>query len=306
MTLPRTFAGHPFPRVDDAALTCVGMRLDGDATAWIEAATPFTTPHERAHARRFVHAVDAARHLVGRALVRRMLAVDGDFPRTRWGKPVCPPEHATGGRDGDGARNVIDFSISHAGAMVWAAFCRAGRVGIDVEKTRAMTDRPELPDRPDSPGLPGLAGLADRGNRADQADQTTPGELTDVVAQLHPCERDAILALPPADRTAAFYRCWTRKEAVLKALGRGLSLPLNGFQVRTGSIGADWLVSLPCAHTQGQHGAWATLAERHAEVGVKETWTTRDIAAGPDHQCSVAACAPRLPVTVHLVGTDTA
>lgn len=300
MTPPRTFAGHPFPRVDDAALTCVGLRLDGDATAWIEAATPFTTAQERAHARRFVHAVDAARHLVGRALVRRMLVVDGDFPRTRWGKPVCPPEQATGGRDGDGARNVMDFSISHAGAMVWTAFCRGGRVGIDVEKTRGTTDRPELPDRPDSPCLPAQADLTDRADRADR------GYLTDMVAQLHPRERDAILALPPADRTAAFYRCWTRKEAVLKALGRGLSLPLDGFQVRTGATDGDWLVSLPCAHTQGQNGAWATLAERHAGMDVTETWTTRDIAAGPDHQCSVAACAPRLSVAVHLVGTDTA
>ncbi len=271
MTAPRTFSGCRLPRVDDATLVCVGVRLDGDATEWIAAAAPFTTERERAHAGRFVHAVDAARHLVGRAIVRRTLmanrrtlmadrrtlATDLDFPRTRWGKPVCPPRHAEDGQDPDGVPAVIDFSISHAGAMVWAAFCRAGYVGIDVEETRALPD------------LPGLA------------------------AQLHPCERDAIRALPATERAAAFYRCWTRKEAVLKALGRGLSLPLHGFQVHTGAIGADWLVSLPREDAQAGDGA-------------APAWTTRDIDAGPGYQCSVAARAAHLPVAVHPVEDDAA
>lgn len=300
MTPARTFAGPPLPRMDDAGLTCVGIRLDGDATAWIAAATPFTTDSERAHARRFVHAVDAARHLVGRALVRRMLAVDGDFPRTRWGKPVCPPDTEASGRDGDAGRNAVDFSISHAGAMVWAAFCRAGRVGIDVEETRPLRGRGNRSGQASPDNRPGLVDAAEMpGTTGTMGTMGTMGIdiIENMAAQLHPHERDAIRALPASQRRAAFYRCWSRKEAVLKALGRGLSLPLDGFMVRTDAVGADWLVSLPGVAMQ---------EEDHACPASVDAWTTRDIDVGPEHQCSVAASAPRLPMAVHLVGMDMA
>jgi len=45
----------------------------------------------------------------------------------------------------------------------------------------------------------------------------------------HPAERAALLELPAADVQSAFLRCWTRKEAVIKALGEGLSRPLGRF-----------------------------------------------------------------------------
>lgn len=46
-----------------------------------------------------------------------------------------------------------------------------------------------------------------------------------------PKEVDSILSLPIESQTAAFFACWTRKEAYLKARGEGLSIPLNQFDV---------------------------------------------------------------------------
>jgi 4'-phosphopantetheinyl transferase len=52
-----------------------------------------------------------------------------------------------------------------------------------------------------------------------------------VAALLALREREAIRSLPPTQRRAAFFRCWTRKEACLKATGQGLGAPLDSFEV---------------------------------------------------------------------------
>jgi phosphopantetheinyl transferase len=54
-------------------------------------------------------------------------------------------------------------------------------------------------------------------------------------------ESEAYLALDPRDRPLGFFNCWTRKEAFIKALGGGLSYPLDSIRcfARAGRAGED-------------------------------------------------------------------
>jgi 4'-phosphopantetheinyl transferase len=90
----------------------------------------------------------------------------------------------------------IPFNFSHTVGLALVAVAGSGRVGIDAERVR-----PEV-------------------------------EVEDLSRRFFaPAEAAEILALSPDARVAAFFSCWTRKEAFVKALGGGLSVPLNSFQV---------------------------------------------------------------------------
>lgn len=94
-----------------------------------------------------------------------------------------------------------DFNLSHAEDLVVLAVSPDGPVGIDVEAVRNVEDRDAL-----------------------------ARQVMDVA------ELAAFSALPEAKRDGAFFRLWTRKEAMLKAAGTGLSRDPRTLYV---GVGAD-------------------------------------------------------------------
>jgi len=98
--------------------------------------------------------------------------------------------------DGD-----VRFNVSHSGGWALQAVSRGSEVGIDIERVDARFAREQIPER-----------------------------------FFSPCEAGQLRALPVDQQTAAFFRCWTRKEAYIKARGLGLALPLDSFDV---SLGPD-------------------------------------------------------------------
>ncbi len=90
----------------------------------------------------------------------------------------------------------IYFNLSHAGKLVLYAFSWGRQVGIDVECVRPMEEMDQVAERIFSPG-----------------------------------EYDRFRKISEKDRLRAFYNCWTRKEAFIKAVGEGLSFPLREVEV---------------------------------------------------------------------------
>jgi 4'-phosphopantetheinyl transferase len=93
------------------------------------------------------------------------------------------------------AATALQFNVSHSDEMAVYAFTRVADIGVDIEKVEPHF-KDDLAQRFFSPG-----------------------------------EYDALAALTGDAQVHAFYRVWSRKEALLKALGMGLHLPLASFSV---------------------------------------------------------------------------
>lgn len=155
------------------------------------------------------HAQEQRRHLAGRMLARLALSRHFAVPPTQWS--FAP--------DGYGkpwvvqpwwARPHLAFNLSHSSGVAVLAVTAGARVGVDVENIAAR---------------PAPLHVAAR--------FFSPAE----VRQLHACE--------PVEQPGQFYRCWTAKEAYVKALGRGLSIPLERFSVRPREDGSVDLRNAP-------------------------------------------------------------
>lgn len=88
------------------------------------------------------------------------------------------------------------FNLSHSHALGLLAITHFGEIGVDVELVRDRDTAPQLAER-----------------------------------FFHPNEVAALQGLPPEQRTAAFFNAWTRKEAFLKATGKGITYGIDRVEV---------------------------------------------------------------------------
>ena len=146
-------------------------------------------------ASRFRFERDATRFAIGRAVVRRLLGeylgTDPKDVRLTYGSHGKP---ALGLSTREPA--PLQFNLAHSGGFALLTVTRDYEHGVDVERVHVFDDMP---------GVMRVSFVA--------------------------AERMDIEQLPDAERIHAFYRCWTRKEAVLKALGWGMAKPLHSFRV---------------------------------------------------------------------------
>jgi 4'-phosphopantetheinyl transferase len=201
---------------------------------------------ERDRLRRFHFDRDRVRFAIAHATTRRIL---GSYLNRR-------PQDLALGANAFGKpalareehRSSLHFNLSHSRSLAMLALSAETEVGIDVEDIRPM--EPEVAE-----------------------DHFSASELK----ALSSLQEDAWLK--------AFYLCWTRKEAIVKAEGVGLSLALDCFDV---SVNPD----LPPA----------LLGVRPPAV-FRYPWTLHDLSVASEQVCgTLAAGDPRAEVSCFWVG----
>lgn len=149
---------------------------------------------ERERAGRFHFQRDRSAFAVSRGVLRTLAGLYLDAPPEQLRFDYTP--YGKPYLAGQFAGSTLRFNLSHSHEVVLYAFTSGVEVGVDVEYIR-----------------PELAG-------AEIAERF-----------FSPREAGALFALPAAEFTEAFFKCWTRKEAFIKAVGQGLSFPLDQFVV---------------------------------------------------------------------------
>ncbi len=152
--------------------------------------TALLSEAEKAKAGRFHFERDARRYRVSHTALRTLLA-----QATGMAPQALTFVEGPYGKPRLAGTGQPHFNMSHSADWALIGICADAPIGVDIEVPRAMSD---------------LEALAER--------NFTPAEFS------------ALRAVEPALRLQAFLRCWTRKEACLKALGSGLSIEPGVFE----------------------------------------------------------------------------
>jgi 4'-phosphopantetheinyl transferase len=152
---------------------------------------------EEARASRFRFQRDSNFFAVSRGMLRRLLEryIGQRAERIRFQYGPNGKPLIAENRSGTG----LCFNLSHSQGVAIFAFVSSSEVGVDVERVRALTDMDEI-------------------------------------ARNFFSKREfaSLRRLPTSEREMGFFSCWTAKEAYIKGIGEGLSMPLDRFAVSLG------------------------------------------------------------------------
>lgn len=211
----------------------------------VEALGCLLSEDEWARAWRFRFEVHRRRFVVGRGVLRTLLGAYLATPPARLA--FTYGERGKPDLAAAGAGPPLFFNLSNSHELALLGVTREREVGVDLEHLKPMAELDKIAER-----------------------------------FFAPPESATLLDLPPAERERAFFRCWTRKEAYLKAVGVGLAAPLDSFVVTLGPGEPPRMLSLrgdPAAgarwrywHLEPAPGYLGALAVEDAELTLR-CWT---------------------------------
>jgi 4'-phosphopantetheinyl transferase len=207
--------------------------LDQPETS-ISAFSEILSTDELRRAGRFHFRKDGERFIVARAVLKcilsRYLNIKPELIRFR-SNQYGKPALVEAAADASGLR----FNLSHSRALALYGIARERELGLDLEDIRS-----------------------DLGDDAQIARQFFSKR-----------EVAALAALPANLRSEGFFRCWTRKEAYIKAKGMGLSIPLDQFDV---TLSPD---------------EPALLLDVAGDAEEVSRWSLRELAPGPGYMAAL-------------------
>lgn len=179
------------PAGDEAHVWRASLEQDG---ARVQSLRAHLDEAERARADRFHFEKDRRHYTVARGVLRELL---GRYLRAAPARvSFSYNRYGKPALAEEFAAGGLRFNVSHSGGVGLFAFTRGREVGVDIEALREEFAGREIAER----------FFSSR-------------------------EVSALCAVPARQHTRAFFNCWTRKEAYIKALGEGLSHPLDTFAV---------------------------------------------------------------------------
>jgi len=203
-------------------------------------------PDELTRAQRYRFERDRRRFVVARGMLRVILA------RYAGVTPAAIQfEYSDHGKPRLPACPELEFNASDSGEFMALGVAENRLIGVDIEQVRDN-----------------FAGL----------------EIADRFFSAR--EVEVLRSLPPNEQRYAFFRCWTRKEAFIKAIGEGLSYPLHQFDVTLTDDEPPLLLRV-----QG-------------ELNAPERWWLSDLPIAPDYAGAIMVEKPITATQYWAWGND--